>query len=356
MALEALTLEELAGEDPRMLRYARNARRIADSDVALLIQGPTGSGKEAFAQAIHLASRRAGRPFIAVNCAAIPETLIESELFGYKPGAFTGAHREGMRGKIAQSSGGTLFLDEIGDMPLSLQSRLLRVVEAREVVPLGSERAVSIELHVISASQWSLRDLISRGAFREDLYYRLNGITIELPSLRERVDKENLIRRVLAAEAGHTRPAAIEQQALELLLAYAWPGNIRELRNVIRTALVLAEGGVVRVVDLPRELGEPAAEPETPVAAIAASRTAPNGGASSGVGGESLANPLALAERGVLLRVLEECHGNMTRVAARLGMSRSTLYRRMRRLEIPLRSGAAPLARGIGARFSIASV
>jgi sigma-54 dependent transcriptional regulator, acetoin dehydrogenase operon transcriptional activator AcoR len=352
MAVEALTLEELAGEDPRMLRYARNGRRIADSDVALLIQGPTGSGKEAFAQAIHLASRRAGRPFIAVNCAAIPETLIESELFGYKPGAFTGAHREGLRGKIAQSSGGTLFLDEIGDMPLSLQSRLLRVLEAREVVPLGSERAVSIELHIISASQWSLRDLISRAAFREDLYYRLNGITIELPALRERADKENLIRRVLAAEAGHTRPAALEQRALELLLAYAWPGNVRELRNVIRTALVLAEGGVVRVLDLPREIRDAASAgaSESPAAAAAASRTAQFAAAGNG-----LSNPLMLAERSALLCVLSECRGNMTLVASRLAMSRSTLYRRMRRLEIPLRSGAAWRAPNAAARFPAAS-
>ncbi|MDE2449335.1 MAG: sigma-54 factor interaction domain-containing protein, partial [Gammaproteobacteria bacterium] len=142
-----LTLEELAGEDAQMLRNIRCAHRIADTNVSVLIQGPTGSGKEAFAHAIHLASRRAGRPFIAVNCAAIPETLIESELFGYKPGAFTGARREGLRGRIVQSSGGTLFLDEIGDMPLALQSRLLRVLEEREVVPLGSEGAIAVDLH-----------------------------------------------------------------------------------------------------------------------------------------------------------------------------------------------------------------
>ncbi len=335
MTLEALTLEELAGEDTRMLRYARNGRRIADSNVALLIQGPTGTGKEAFAQAIHLASRRADRPFVAVNCAAIPETLIESELFGYKPGAFTGAHREGLRGKIAQSSGGTLFLDEIGDMPLSLQSRLLRVLEAREVVPLGSERPVAIDLHVISASQWSLRELISRGAFREDLYYRLNGITIELPALRERADKESLIRRVLAAEAGHSRPVAIEPEALVRLLAYPWPGNIRELRNVIRTALVLCDGGVVRAIDLPGEIREAVADVRARPSAPGVTPTASAGG-----GAEALVNPLEAAERSVLLRVLEECHGNMTHVASRLDMSRSTLYRRMRRLSIPLRWGA----------------
>src|SRR5579875_3186515 len=166
MALEALTLEELAGEDPRMMRYARNGRRIADSNVALLIQGPTGSGKEAFAQAIHLASRRASRPFVAVNCEAIPESLIESELFGYKPGAFTGARKEGMRGKILQSAGGTLFLDEIGDMPLTLQTRLLRVLEEQEIVPLGSETAIKVDLHVIAASHRNLREMIANNTFR----------------------------------------------------------------------------------------------------------------------------------------------------------------------------------------------
>src|SRR5256884_7045367 len=154
-------------------RNVRSAYRIADSNVSVLIQGPTGSGKEAFAHAMHMVSKRASQPFVAVNCAAIPETLIESELFGYKPGAFTGARREGMRGKILQSSGGTLFLDEIGDMPLTLQTRLLRVLEEQEIVPLGSETAIKVDLHVLAASHRNLREMIVRGLFREDLYYRL---------------------------------------------------------------------------------------------------------------------------------------------------------------------------------------
>ncbi len=170
-AQHALTLEDLAGEDPQMLRNVRSAYRIADSGVSVLIQGPTGSGKEAFAHAMHLVSRRAERPFVAVNCAAIPETLIESELFGYKPGAFTGARKEGMRGKILQSAGGTLFLDEIGDMPLTLQTRLLRVLEEQEIVPLGSETAIKVDLHVLAASHRNLREMIANGTFREDLYY-----------------------------------------------------------------------------------------------------------------------------------------------------------------------------------------
>src|SRR5262249_1670656 len=160
-----------------------------------------------------------------------PETLIESELFGYKPGAFTGARREGMRGKLLQSSAGTLFLDEIGDMPLPLQTRLLRVLEDQEIVPLGSDTAIKVDLHVIAASQRNLRDMIARGAFREDLYYRLNGITLELPALKDRTDRERVIHRALSAETGNGRPAAIEIDALQRLLDYPWPGNIRELRN-----------------------------------------------------------------------------------------------------------------------------
>src|SRR6201996_6783490 len=333
-AQHALTLEDIAGEDPQMLRSVRSAYRIADSGVSVLIQGPTGSGKEAFAHAMHLVSRRAERPFVAVNCAAIPETLIESELFGYKPGAFTGARKEGMRGKILQSAGGTLFLDEIGDMPLALQTRLLRVLEEQEIVPLGSESAITVDLHVIAASHRNLREMIANGTFREDLYYRLNGITLELPALRDRADKERVIHHALAAETGNGRPAAIEMDALQRLLAYPWPGNIRELRNVIRTALAICEGGVVRGIDLPREIREAdlntATGPLPPVVA---------GGLGGGSESPSPVNPLKAAERAALVRVIAECHGNMTRVAAQLGMSRNTLYRRMKRHSIPLAHG-----------------
>ncbi|HEV2270150.1 MAG TPA: sigma 54-interacting transcriptional regulator [Steroidobacteraceae bacterium] len=341
-----LTLEELAGEDPLMLRNIRCAHRIADTNVSVLIQGATGSGKEAFAHAMHLASRRAGHPFIAVNCAAIPETLIESELFGYKSGAFTGARREGLRGRILQSSGGTLFLDEIGDMPLALQSRLLRVLEEREVVPLGSESAIGVDLHVLAASHRNLREMIARGAFREDLYYRLNGITLELPALRERTDKERLIQHALAAETGNGRPAAIERDALQRLLAYSWPGNIRELRNVIRTALAICEGGVVRALDLPREIKDELREaaggiPPLAHAGIAASASGCSPDSPSLPDEQSglPRNRLQAAERAALLRAMEELHGNMSRVAAELGVSRNTLYRKIKR------HGIAPVRR-----------
>jgi sigma-54 dependent transcriptional regulator, acetoin dehydrogenase operon transcriptional activator AcoR len=332
-----LTLEELAGEDPQMLRNVRCAHRIADTNVSVLIQGPTGSGKEAFAHAMHIASGRAGRPFIAVNCAAIPETLIESELFGYKPGAFTGARREGLRGRIVQSSSGTLFLDEIGDMPLALQSRLLRVLEEREVVPLGSEGPIAVDLHVLAASHRNLREMIARGTFREDLYYRLNGITLELPALRERTDKERLIQHALAAETGNGRPAAIERDALQCLLTYSWPGNIRELRNVIRTALAICEGGVVRGLDLPREIRDGESLREEIPGRLPA--PLPAYGSVSREDSLPPTNRLQAAERAALLRAMEELHGNMSRVAAELGVSRNTLYRKIKR------HGIAPVRR-----------
>ena len=321
----ALTLEELAGDDPQMLRNVRSAHRIADSGVSVLIQGPTGSGKEAFAHAMHLVSHRAGRPFVAVNCAAIPENLIESELFGYKAGAFTGARKEGMKGKILQSSGGTLFLDEIGDMPLALQTRLLRVLEEQQIVPLGSETGVKVDLHVLAASHHTLREMIARGTFREDLYYRLNGITLELPALAQRADRERVIHRVLGAETTDGRPAAIEMDALERLVAYPWPGNIRELRNVIRTALAICDGGVVRQIDLPREIREQG----VPSAAVAVA-VAPAAPAVA----SAPANPLQAAERATLVSMIENCRGNMTRTAELLGMSRTTLYRKLKRHEI----------------------
>ena len=322
-----MTLDTLAGDDPQMLRNIRSARRIAGSDVPVLIQGPTGSGKEAFARALHLASPRASQAFVAINCAAIPESLIESELFGYKSGAFTGARKEGMRGKILQSSGGTLMLDEIGDMPLMLQTRLLRVLEEQEIVPLGSETPIKVDLRVVSASHRNLREMIANGQFREDLYYRLNGITLELPSLAQRRDKERLIREFLAGETCDGRPAAIEMDAFNKLLGYDWPGNIRELRNVIRTALAICEGGLIRVPDLPREIRDDAA-PGLPAAAAPAAAT--------GEPHAEPSNPLEAAERDALVKAIENNRGNMSRTASQLGLSRNTLYRKIRRHGIPL--------------------
>ena len=311
----ASDLHTLAGDDPAMAHNVRCAERVADRGIAILLLGETGTGKEAFARAIHLASGRADEPFVAVNCAAIPETLIESELFGYKHGAFTGSRREGMRGKLLQASGGTLFLDEIGDMPPQLQTRLLRVLEDHEVQPLGCETSVSVELNLICATHRELPSLVAQGGFREDLYYRLNGISLTLPPLRERTDRRALIAQALAAENTEGAPVELEPAVLALLVAYQWPGNIRQLRNVLRTALALREGSVIRARDLPPEIASAQGE-------------------DSGKMGASLAveagSPLESAEREALLRELGRQRWNVTVTAQVLGISRNTLYRKLR--------------------------
>ncbi len=314
-----LSLEDLAGEDPQMLRCISQARRIADRDIPVILHGPTGCGKEAFAKALHRASHRAAQAFVAINCASIPESLIESELFGYGAGAFTGARREGMKGRILLASGGTLFLDEIGDMPLALQTRLLRVLEEREVLPLGSDRPVKIELRVLSASHRNLLELIERGQFREDLYYRLNGITLHLPALAQRADKARLIRACLAHEAADREDLVVDPTVLEALQAYSWPGNMRQLRNVLRAALAIAEGGRLRLEDLPPELRQrSAAAPALPMP--------PPAPPASTAGKE-----LLVAERTALLAAIRSQNGNMTQVAGQLGISRNTLYRKLKK-------------------------
>jgi transcriptional regulator of acetoin/glycerol metabolism len=308
----ALTFVELAGNDPHMASLVRKASRVADSTLPVLIQGPTGSGKECFARALHAASPRESHPFVAVNCAALPETLIESELFGYGPGAFTGARKEGRKGKLVQSSGGTLFLDEIGDMPLLLQTRLLRVLEEQEVIPLGAETGVSVDLRVICASNRDLRELLAAGEFREDLYYRLNGIMLELPSLAARTDKDGLIRRFLAEASGMTDGDSIDAAALACLTEHTWPGNIRELRNVIRSAFAICDDNIIRLCDLPAQLS-------TAREAAATVREA------------FPTDPLARAEREALLGAIRSSRGNLCHTAKQLGISRNSLYRKLKR-------------------------
>ena len=227
----------------------RKSLRVFERDVPLLINGETGSGKEAFAKAVHQASQRAEKAFVALNCAAIPESLIESELFGYRGGSFTGARKEGMRGKLQQADGGTLFLDEIGDMPLALQTRLLRVLEDRQVVPIGGEPE-SVNVRIISATHRNLLERVQDGSFREDLYYRLNGLEVALPALRERSDKSQLLDFLLAEEAGG-ETVLIDAPARQALLGFAWPGNVRQLRNVLRTLAALCDGGRIGLEDLP---------------------------------------------------------------------------------------------------------
>ena len=290
----------------------RRALRVFERDVALLINGETGSGKEAFAKAVHQASQRSAKPFVALNCAAIPESLIESELFGYRGGSFTGARKEGMQGKLQQADGGTLFLDEIGDMPLALQTRLLRVLEDRLVVPIGGDPQ-AVNVRIISATHRNLQERVADGSFREDLYYRLNGLEIGLPALRDRSDKSQLLDFLLAEEAGQ-EALVISRPARQALLDFAWPGNVRQLRNVLRTLAALCDSGVIEFDELPPAIRQqPSRAPEACELC------------------EASGHPLEDAEKIALLMALEQHRWHMTHTAQQLGVSRNTLYRKLRK-------------------------
>ena len=334
--LGPITLEDLEFGDETMAENIRCANRILNHDIPILLYGETGTGKELFSKALHNASNRAGKPYVAVNCAAIPETLIESELFGYKGGAFTGARREGNRGKIVQANGGTLFLDEIGDMPLALQGRLLRVLEEREVLPLGSDTPVKVDIRLVSATHRHLPIMISNGEFREDLYYRLEGVPITLPPLRERQDRRQLIRRMVEIENNGV-PVRIEERAMDRLVRYRWPGNLRQLGNVLRTLLALREGDTITYRDLPPDIRKG----HTP--AVGTTETVRHEAApASGQQPEAHppVNPLKGAERDVLLEALESNYWNITRIARRFNVSRNTIYRKMKAHNIrPPRAG-----------------
>lgn len=322
------SLDALAGDDVAMQRTLSQAKRLVNKKVNILIQGETGSGKEVFARALHKSSTRSRKPFIALNCAAIPETLIESELFGYAPGSFTGGRSKGMKGLILQSDGGTLFLDEIGDMPLNLQTRLLRVLSEHEVMPLGGEKPVRVDLTVIAASHRDLRTMIADGGFREDLYYRLCGATLHLPPLRDRSDIGFLIDCLMTLESERAGlMASITADALNALKSYSWPGNIRELSNVLRYALAISEDGKIRLGDLPPELQ----------AAKTMDRLAPKEQNAVMEG----SNPWALpggqsygTEGDALVAVLRRNKWNVTAAASELDVCRATIYRQMKKFRI----------------------
>jgi len=351
LSLESSSLRRLNTGDPSVAYNIRCAERVLDKDISILLHGETGTGKEVFARAIHAASSRAKQAFVAINCGAIPEQLIESELFGYKDGAFTGARRGGMRGKIEQANGGTLFLDEIGDMPPHLQTRLLRVLEERQVTPLGGDKALPVDVQIISASHRDLEQLMRDGGFREDLYYRLNGIALRLPPLRERTDFHALVTRVLESEA-EAAASRICPEAFAALRGYSWPGNLRQLKNVIRTALALCDEDKIGLHDLPpaiQSCSTPACStlqteqsqyaehdsnvaPDQVFAAESRVLLAEADELTKSVPPDNTpANALAGAERDALLNVLKVHDWNITNAATQLGISRNTLYRKMRK-------------------------
>ncbi|TVT48183.1 MAG: sigma-54-dependent Fis family transcriptional regulator [Denitromonas halophila] len=322
--VSAPALDRLAGADPQMQRLIRQAKRLVNKSVDILLHGETGTGKEVVAKALHESSERRDKAFVAINCAAIPESLIESELFGYAPGAFTGGRSKGMRGLIAQADGGTLFLDEIGDMPPHLQTRLLRVLAEKEITPLGGDKPQSIRLTVVAASHRDLRKLIAEGLFREDLYYRLCGAILYLPPLRERQDIAYLIDRLAAEEAVEMGgSASIEPPALAALCSHEWPGNVRQLRNVLRFALAVSDGGNIHLDDLPGELMRPLSDVrEAPVPPRVATLTETR----------EAERPRWRDQEGQwLLESLQRHKWCITAVAEELGLCRATVYRRMKR-------------------------
>jgi transcriptional regulator of acetoin/glycerol metabolism len=317
--------------DPRLVAHLATARRVIARATPVLLSGETGSGKEVFARAVHGGSPHASGAFVAINCASLPENLIESELFGYRAGAFTGAQRSGRRGKILQADAGTLFLDEIGDMPLDLQARLLRVLDERQIAPLGSEEIQAVDFQLVSASHRDLPALVASGQFREDLYYRLAGIELHLPALRERTDKREVVLSVLAAESGGQ--GRLGQEAERLLMDYIWPGNVRQLRHVLRSAVALADGAIITAEHLPALLSRPS-PPATGATASPLAQPMRESPADDKAPGHL--NPIQANERKVLLQMLEQHRWNVSNVAKALDVSRNTLYRKLHKLGIAI--------------------
>jgi transcriptional regulator of acetoin/glycerol metabolism len=325
-------LDRLCADDPAMRQTISLAKRLRHRDVSLLILGETGTGKEVLAKAIHGTSHRADSPFMAVNCAAIPGSLIESELFGYAPGTFTGGRAKGAKGLIQEANGGTLFLDEIGDMPLHLQSRLLRVLAEGQVLPLGASQPVDIDIRVLAATHCNLTQLIADGQFREDLYYRLNGATLKLPTLKARADKQYLIKLLLE----RINPAVrLRADAMSALLAYSWPGNIRQLVNTLTFAEAVCETGEITVHHLPDECTQhrsrAAIIPLSSVGQVIHTNPEQSAVINSHCQLES-----AAVQQNDLLALLRHHRWNISAVAKQLGVSRPTVYRRMKKLEICL--------------------
>jgi two-component system, NtrC family, response regulator AtoC len=304
-------LENVVGRSEAMLQVYKTAARVAATDATVLIQGESGTGKELVARAIHAASPRAQRPFVAVDCGAIAEGVLESELFGHARGAFTGAQAT-RRGLFEEANQGTLFLDEIGDVGHNLQARLLRALQEGTIRRVGTNETIAVDVRVVAASNRDLEQAVKEGRFREDLFYRLNVVTIRIPPLRDRREDIQLLAEHFAAKHGRPEGAAISPAARDLLAAYDWPGNVRELENVIARALALNPSGVVTPEDLPEHVRS--ARPAASSLAVVA-----------GAGQER--PTLAELERRYAAQVLQETGGNKTRAAEILGIDRKTLYR-----------------------------
>jgi transcriptional regulator with PAS, ATPase and Fis domain len=331
------TVASFIGGSPAALEVKRQARRVAQTDSTVLLLGETGTGKELLAHGIHAASRRANRPFVGVNIAAVPETLLEAEFFGVAPGAYTGADRKGREGKFKLADGGTLFLDEIGDTPLALQTKLLRVLQEQEIEPLGSNRVDRVDVRFIAATSRDLAAMVGAGSFRADLFYRLNVLPIRLPPLRERLtDLEALVESLsedIARRSG--LPArSVSPEALMLLARHSWPGNIRELRNALEQAALMTDDLVLEPANFD-PLGIAPGAARASHAAAPRPQFAPSQPTGSGTAGVDRLRPLgervAEIERQAIAEALRATGGNRALAARRLGMSRAALYDRLAR-------------------------
>jgi len=332
-------LRYLSTGDAQVEAVVTKVQRVLNKEIPLLVLGETGTGKELLARAVHQDSNRARQPFVAVNCASIPESLIEAELFGYEDGAFTGARRKGATGRILQANGGTLFLDEIGDMPLSLQARLLRVLQERCVTPLGSHKSIPVDIAVVSATHRNLREMCAAATFREDLYYRLNGLVVRLPALRDRSDLRAVARRIVIAEAPDA-PPEISASVMALFERYGWPGNIRQLANVLRTAVVMAgndpqiteehlsEDFLEDVRRQPAAVAAPAPAMAAPAASAAPATPVPPAAAEAPAA--AAARTLGESEIALIQAALDAAGGNISEASKALGISRNTIYRKLR--------------------------
>jgi transcriptional regulator with PAS, ATPase and Fis domain len=305
----------VVGDCARFGEVVNRARRLTHVDAPVLLQGETGVGKEVFARALHEGGRHGDAPFVALNCGGIPRDLLASELFGYVDGAFTGASRHGMVGKIEAADGGTLLLDEIAEMPLDLQPYLLRVLEGGELYPLGSAKPRLVRFRLIAACNRDLRAEVAAGRFREDLYYRLSATSLHIPALRERKEDLPLLVAHFAHQVAARKGIAVKAFRPEVLMTfsrYSWPGNLRELRNVVEIMALMAEGDVVDLAALPPDFPPPSPGLEPPTIAAG----------NSGLQG---------VERGIIEATIR-CHqGNLARAAKDLGISRSTLYLKVKR-------------------------
>ena len=326
-------LENFTGKSPAMEKVYRLIRKVAPTNATVLVEGPSGTGKELVAHALHNLSPRAKGPFIAVECAALSKELLESELFGYAPGTFTGGLKDGKPGCFEAANGGTLFLDEIGEIDLDTQVKLLRTLESRTVVRLGSTQTIPVDFRLVTATNRNLLKLVAEGKFREDLYYRLNVIDIRTPALKDhKEDIALLVSRFLKefAAANGSAVSGIEPAALKKLEDYSWPGNVRQLRNAVEKMVVLASGPKLTEDDLPVEI---VAEPGVPYPVPRASKDDPSAPAPS-ARHQAQSPTLASSEREQILAALERCHGNKTKAADELGISRRTILRKLKQWDI----------------------